>query len=229
VELNGTAEDASVRLEKGSIRADSTPITRESRKEVRIQNRSGVMVKFSWKAVATAEEEEQLLSRLTQSIDEQEDAETDEFARMLEADPLQRTQAAVLRRTYAALRQTARDAPNTCVLTTSIARARTVCVRVCVCVCVCVRARARASPRLLALTCAHACTVSARLKSPRSALYTRCLFAGTTMTCFELSLRVEKSGQILKRWSRSCSPPRRQRSTFAPSSATSLGARRVYR
>ena len=116
VEFQGTAEDASVRLEKTSVRAESTPITRESRKEIRIQNRSGVMVKFCWKAVATVEEEEQLLSRLTRSIDEKEDAETDEFARMLEADPLQRTQAAVLRRTYASLRQSARDAPNSCVM-----------------------------------------------------------------------------------------------------------------
>ncbi|KAJ3215867.1 hypothetical protein HDU67_010224 [Dinochytrium kinnereticum] len=83
VSLNGTAEDANIRLEKGSLRLDNTYITLSSAKTIKIFNRSEVMAKFSWKQFTTSQEERQHRLRRILELDRKEEAECAAFYKQL--------------------------------------------------------------------------------------------------------------------------------------------------
>ncbi|KAJ3408149.1 hypothetical protein HDU80_006663 [Chytriomyces hyalinus] len=75
VALTGNAEDANIRLEKTSIRMESTYITLSSMKTIRIFNRSDKMTKFQWKTFATTAEDRQNRLKRKLAVDKQEEVE----------------------------------------------------------------------------------------------------------------------------------------------------------
>ena len=59
VALYGAAQDANVRLDKNTIRVESTFISMANQRTVTISNRTDVIAHFRWTQFATKEEEDQ--------------------------------------------------------------------------------------------------------------------------------------------------------------------------
>ena len=108
-ELYGAAEDANVRIDKGSITMESTFIGQSSQRTLKIQNRSDVVAHFDWRAAATAIEEEQERDRLAVQLDDDEDREFDDFDRLMETDPTLRDQMSLLSRKFKTKRQAVQE------------------------------------------------------------------------------------------------------------------------
>jgi hydrocephalus-inducing protein len=59
IALYGAAQDANVRLDKNSLRIESTYISMANQRSVVISNRSNVLAHFRWTQYATQEQEDQ--------------------------------------------------------------------------------------------------------------------------------------------------------------------------
>jgi hydrocephalus-inducing protein len=111
VDLEGSAEDSNVRLEKSSLRLETTFIKHASQRVVRLQNRSEHVVKFCWKTAATEEEEQQYRSRKSMELHALEAEDQDEFAQMLSNDPVHRSQMSILTRNFESKRHAVANDP----------------------------------------------------------------------------------------------------------------------
>ncbi|KNC96691.1 uncharacterized protein SPPG_07904 [Spizellomyces punctatus DAOM BR117] len=83
VSLMGSAENAHIRLEKPTLKLDSTYITLASIKTVKIFNRSDIMAKFQWKRFADSTEEAQYRMRRNAELlcyEEEEKGRSQEIA-----------------------------------------------------------------------------------------------------------------------------------------------------
>lgn len=100
VSLYGAAQDASVRLDKNSLRMENTYLSMASQRTVTITNRSDVIAHFRWTQFATQEEEDQ--QKLLQQIelDREENTDTDRFLEECVADPTLRDKLSILSRTF---------------------------------------------------------------------------------------------------------------------------------
>ena len=59
ISLYGAAQDANVRLDKNSIRIESTFISMANQRVITLSNRTNVIAHFRWTQFATKEEEDQ--------------------------------------------------------------------------------------------------------------------------------------------------------------------------
>nr|KAG5712964.1 hypothetical protein BaRGS_021758 [Batillaria attramentaria] len=100
VSLYGAAQDASVRLDKNSLRMENTYLSMASQRTVTITNRSDVIAHFRWTQFATQEEEDQqkLLHQI--ELDREENTDTDRFLEECVADPTLRDKLSILSRTF---------------------------------------------------------------------------------------------------------------------------------
>ncbi|KAK6174452.1 hypothetical protein SNE40_017727 [Patella caerulea] len=100
IQLYGAAQDSNVRLDKNSIRIESTYITMANQRTVTIHNRSDVITHFRWTQFATHEEEEQ--EKLMQQIDLEraERNDTDRFIEDCITDPTLRDKLSILERSF---------------------------------------------------------------------------------------------------------------------------------
>lgn len=113
--LSGAAEDVSVRLEKASLRLDSTFVGLTSQRTVKLQNRSDIMVKFCWKASATDAEENHWRMRQSQDLWSESLAAgdgSDELSLLLAGDADARTHLALLDRSFRTKQHSLDNATN---------------------------------------------------------------------------------------------------------------------
>ena len=79
IDLTGSGQDVEVGMAVSSVSMDDTYISLSSFKVVKLFNRSGIPVKYSWKAFASVEEEDDERSRLLSELDRMEDIERDDI------------------------------------------------------------------------------------------------------------------------------------------------------
>ncbi|RKO94829.1 hypothetical protein BDK51DRAFT_29881 [Blyttiomyces helicus] len=85
--LQGIAEDASIRLEKSTLRLDSTYITLSSIKSLKIFNRSSILAAFKWKELGTDGEESKFRQRKKMQLIQEEEKERLLFRHPLTNEP----------------------------------------------------------------------------------------------------------------------------------------------
>ncbi|XP_014668502.1 PREDICTED: LOW QUALITY PROTEIN: hydrocephalus-inducing protein homolog [Priapulus caudatus] len=100
VMLHGSAADANVRLDRSSVRMESTSVSRSSERTVTIHNRSGFIARYQWKPHATPQEEELQKNRFYAELENSETSELSQFMQECQVDPTMISQLPVLSRTY---------------------------------------------------------------------------------------------------------------------------------
>ncbi|XP_059164892.1 hydrocephalus-inducing protein homolog isoform X11 [Physella acuta] len=100
INLYGASQDASIRLDKNTVKMESTYISMASQRTVVIHNRSDFIAHFRWTTFATQDEEDQ--HRLMQQIqlDREEHSDTDHFLAECVCDPTLRDKLSILSRTF---------------------------------------------------------------------------------------------------------------------------------
>lgn len=68
VNVRGASHDVSVRLSRGSVTMDATYMTMFSQKQLTINNRSDVIVRFHWSCFATQQLEVQFKQRWDEDL-----------------------------------------------------------------------------------------------------------------------------------------------------------------
>ncbi|XP_046359897.2 hydrocephalus-inducing protein homolog isoform X3 [Haliotis rufescens] len=100
ISLYGAAQDSNVRLDKNSIRIESTFISMANERTVTIHNRSDVIAHFHWSGYATQEEEDQHKLMRQIDLDREERTDTDRFLEECVTDPTLRDKLSILGRTF---------------------------------------------------------------------------------------------------------------------------------
>ncbi|CAH2323836.1 Hypothetical predicted protein [Pelobates cultripes] len=100
VSLYGASSDINVRLDKNSLIVEKTFLSLANQRTVTIINRSDIITHFQWKALATAQEEEQQKLRFCSDLHTEEEEESDSFLQECSADPSLRERLSLLSRTF---------------------------------------------------------------------------------------------------------------------------------
>ena len=100
IKAYGGAENVNVRLEKNTLKFEPTFLGKMSQRIVKIHNRSDVLAHFDWKPYATVDEEQYQREKYVLALDDAEQADADEFTKLLQADPTMQQQISMLTRTY---------------------------------------------------------------------------------------------------------------------------------
>ncbi|XP_069113582.1 hydrocephalus-inducing protein homolog isoform X2 [Argopecten irradians] len=100
IALHGQAQDGNVRLDKNSLRIENTFISMANERTVTIHNRSDVIAHFRWTQFATQEEEDQQKHRMTSTLTQEEQSDTEKFLQECVQDPTLRDKLSILGRTF---------------------------------------------------------------------------------------------------------------------------------
>eukprot|EP00049_Salpingoeca_infusionum_P004740 m.82988 g.82988 ORF g.82988 m.82988 type:complete len:5086 (+) comp12709_c0_seq1:219-15476(+) len=104
VKLDGNTDSANVRLDKSTLKFDTTFVGLTATKVLKITNRSSVVANFEWKQVMTLAQQEEAKLGILKELETQDDGELDEFSAMLHQDPTMMQHMAVLERKQQAQR-----------------------------------------------------------------------------------------------------------------------------
>ncbi|EDV21657.1 uncharacterized protein TRIADDRAFT_30117, partial [Trichoplax adhaerens] len=100
IHVYGAATDANVRLEKSSLKMETTYISMSSQRSISIVNRSDVVVHYQWKAFATTEEEESQKLRFLTDLSVDEEKQQNDFLEECISDPILKDSMSILTRTF---------------------------------------------------------------------------------------------------------------------------------